>query len=299
MRCPSCSSSAVLHDHVRGEHICTRCGLVIVERSLELEPEWRRRPGEELERADVTAGADLTLHDFGLGSKFGVSEDLPPSWRARLRRMQLWQRRSRASTWGERSLREALIELDKFCEDLALPKGIKTEISYLYRRARAARFIAGRGTHQVLAALTFITCRSRALPRTEGEVIRALVVRSGLGERDAARNLRQLTKFLAGKLRIKIPRISADDYINRFAPQLGLSRRAVEHAHKLNNALPQGFKQAKPPLLLAAIVIYLAAEITSERVTLQKIASTLGVGVSSISKNLARAREFVAHPGGR
>lgn len=213
--------------------------------------------------------------------------------------MQLWQRRSRASSWGERSLREALLELDKFCEDLALPKGVRAEISYLYRRARAARLVAGRETHQVLAALTFITCRSRALPRTEGEVIRALVVRSGLGERDATRSLRQLTKFLAGGLGIKIPRISADDYINRFATQLGLSRRTIERAHELNKALPKGFKQAKPPLLVAAIALYLGAEMTGERITLQKIASTLGVGVSSISKNLGRAREFAIRLEGR
>lgn len=46
MRCPSCGSSAVLYDTLRGEHICTRCGLVLMERSLEPEPEWRRRPGE-------------------------------------------------------------------------------------------------------------------------------------------------------------------------------------------------------------------------------------------------------------
>jgi len=78
MRCPSCSSSAVLHDTLRGEHICTRCGLVLMERSLELKPEWRRRPGEKLERADVTAGIDVTQHDFGLGGKFSVSKDIPP-----------------------------------------------------------------------------------------------------------------------------------------------------------------------------------------------------------------------------
>ncbi len=293
MRCPSCSSSAVLYDHLRGEQICTRCGLVIVERSFELEPEWRRRPGEELERADVTAGIDVTLHDFGLGSKFGVSEDLPPSWRARLRRMQLWQRRSRASTWGERSLREALIELDKFCEDLALPKGVKAEISTLYRRARAARLTGGRGTHQVLAALTFVTCRLRGLPRTEGEISRMLATRSGLGAREASNNLRRLTKFFTRKLKLELPRISTDDYINRFATQLGLSRQAIERAHEFHGALPKRFRQAKPPLLLAAAILYLASKSTGEKVTIKKITNMMGVGVSNLSRTAQSIRELV------
>ena len=292
MRCPSCSSSAVLHDQLLGEYICTRCGLVIVERLIVSGPEWREKPGGEHGRADLTSGVDITLHDFGLGSKFGLSDDLPPSWRARLRRMQLWQRRSRASSWVERSLREALIELDKFCENLDLPKGVKAEISSLYRKVRGRGFTAGRGTHQVLAALIFITCRLRNLPRTEGEVVRSLMDLSGSGAREAERNLRQLTKFFSGELRIKLPRPSADDYINRFAPQLGLPVDVIECAHELNNSLPRRFRQARSPLLLAAIVLYLAAEMKGKRVPLKRVAGALGVGVSSISKNLAKAREL-------
>ena len=137
MHCPLCSSSAVFYDGIRGEQVCTRCGFVILERQYELAPEWRRRPGEELERADMSSGIDVSQHDFGLGTKFGVSGDLPPSERARLRRMRVLQQRSRVMDWQDRSLREALIDLDKLCEDLSLPKGVKAEISMLYRRARA------------------------------------------------------------------------------------------------------------------------------------------------------------------
>jgi transcription initiation factor TFIIB len=283
----------VLYDQLRGEQICTRCGLVIMEHSLELKPEWRRKPGEELERADVTAGIDVTQHDFGLGSKFGLSEDLSPSWRARLRRMQVWQRRSRASTWGERSLREALIELDKLCEDLALPKGIKAEISVLYRRTRAMRLTAGRGTHQVLATLTFITCRLRGLPRTESEISRTLATCSGLDAHEALKYLRRLTKFFTRKLKLELPRISTDDYINRFATQLGLSRRAIERAHELHGVLPKRLEQTKPPLLLAAAMLYLASESTGEKVTIKKITDMMGVGVSNLSRTARSIRELV------
>ncbi len=294
MRCPSCSSSAVLYDQLRGAQICTRCGLVIVERVLELEPEWRRRPGEELERADVTAGIDVTQHDFGLGSKFDLSGDLSPSCRARLRRMQLWQRRSRASTYGERSLREALVELDKFCEDLALPKGIKAEISTIYRRARAARLTGGRETHQVLAALTFVTCKLRGLPRTEGEVSHALAARLGMGEHEASRSLHRLTNFFTQKLKLELPHVSTDDYIDRFATQLGLSKRTVERAHELHRGLPRSFTQGRIPLQLAAAVLYLAAEMSGEKIPLKKIADAAGVGISSISKNVARVQGIIA-----
>lgn len=292
MRCPSCSSSAVLYDHVRGESVCTRCGFVILDRLFEPEPEWRRRPGEELERADVTAGIDVTQHDLGLGSKFSVPRNVSPSQRACLRRLRVLQQRSRVGGWEDRSLREALVELDKLCEDLALPKGIKAEVSVSYRRARAKRITAGRSLHQVLAALVFITCRARGLPRTEDEITRALVIRFGMKKHRVARNLRKLIKLLTRKLKLKLPRISADDYIDRFAPQLRLSRGAVERAHNFHITLPRNFTQSKSPLFLAAMTLYIGADSAGEKVTLKRVSSVVGVGISSLSKNVVRARQL-------
>ncbi len=293
MHCPSCSSSAVLYDHVRGESVCTRCGFVILDRLFDLEPEWRRKPGEKLERADVTTGIDVTQHDLGLGSKFSVPRDASPSHRARLRRMRVLHQRSRVSSWEDRSLREALVELDKLCEDLAIPKGIKAEVSVSYRRARAKRITAGRSLHQVLAVLVFITCRARGLPRTEDEISRALVARVGTKKHRTTRNFRKLVKLLAKELEIKLPRISTDDYIIRFVPQLGLSKEAVECAHNFHKTLPKNF-QSKSPIFLAAVSLYIGADSTGEKVTLQKVARVVGVGISSLSKNVVRARQLAA-----
>ncbi|MDI6819549.1 MAG: TFIIB-type zinc ribbon-containing protein [Candidatus Hodarchaeaceae archaeon] len=298
MRCPSCGSSAVLHDQIRGEQICTRCGLVIMERLLEPGPEWRFKPSEGAARADVTAGIDITQHDLGLGSKLDWSEDLSPSWRARLRRLRLWQRRSRASSYEEKSLREALIELDKLCEDLTLPKAVKAEISTLYRKAKTARLTMGRGTWQVLAALTFITCRRRGVARTEGEIVRALASRANLQDRVALRSMRHITKLLMRKLRLEVPRPLAEDYIDRFASKLDLPRSTVMRAHELCGMLPGNLKQTKPAPLLTAAILYVAAEATGERTTIRKLASTLGVGVSSLCHTIARVRELIADRAG-
>lgn len=64
LRCPSCDSSAVVHDQLRGELICTRCGLVIVEKQLSPGPDWHMMPSERVGRADVGAGLDITQHDL-------------------------------------------------------------------------------------------------------------------------------------------------------------------------------------------------------------------------------------------
>jgi len=293
MHCPLCSSSAILFDSIKGEQICTRCGLVIMERQCELGPERRSGPGEEFERVDLSSGSDVTQHDYGLGSKFNVSKDLPPSERARLRRMQVLQQRSRVLDWGDRSLREVLIDLDKLCEDLSLSKGIKIEISMYYRKARAKKLTSGRNAHQVLAALIFTACRLRGIPRTDYEISKAVAERFGLEETIVLRGVHRFAKMFSREFGLKLPRVSADSYIDRFAPQLELSREAIVRAHELLKVLPKSYVQGKPPLFLAAVAIYFGAAVVGEKMTLKKIAINLGVGASSLSNNVARIKGVI------
>ena len=292
-RCPSCNSLAVFYDEVRGEQICTRCGLVIFEKLLRTEPEWRAKPGKGVGRADVTSGLDITQHDLGLGSRFGISGDLPPSWRARMRRLQLWQRRSRTMSYGEKSLRDALLELDKLCEDLSLSKGIKAEVSSLYRKVKVARLTKGRSTWNVLATLTFITCRLRGVPRTEFEVARALATRASTGETAALRSVRRLTKLFRRRLKLHVLHALPEEYIDRFAFQLGLSRSTVARAHAICALLPKRLKQTKPATLLAATVLYLAGKEAGEAITIRKLAGAFSVGVSSLCQTARSVRALI------
>lgn len=207
--------------------------------------------------------------------------------------MRVLQQRSRVMDWEDRSLREVLIDLDKLCEDLSLSRGVKAEISVLYRRARAKKLTAGRSVHQILASLVLATCRLRGIPRTDDEVSKTVAERFGLEEGSILRGVHRLTKMLSRELGLKLPRVSADSYIDRFASQVGLSREAVIRAHELLKVLPRNFVQGKPPLFLAAVAIYAGADAAGEKITLKKVSNTLGVGASSLSNNVARVKELV------
>ncbi|KXB03187.1 hypothetical protein AKJ48_04145, partial [candidate division MSBL1 archaeon SCGC-AAA261O19] len=144
MNCPSCESTSVIFDEFQGEKICTRCGLVLTEKHPSLAPEWHTEPGSEAGRAEMTTGRDITRHDMGLGSEIGMGRDLSPRSRAKMRRLRKWHRRSQAVTYQEKSLRQALMDLDKLCEDLSLSKSVKAEVSSLYRKAKVAWVTPGR-----------------------------------------------------------------------------------------------------------------------------------------------------------
>lgn len=294
MRCPSCGSSAVIYDEMRGEHICTRCGLVIMERSLVFEPSRATRKNDGSSHVDINSGIDFTQHDMGVGSDFGKAVDLCPSWRARLRQLKLWQKRARTKNSGEKNLREALVQLDFLCEDLSLPKDVKEEVSSLYRKARAKRLTSGRGTPHVLAALAFITCRINGIPRTEEEFVKALWERWGIREKAAVRAIRRLSRLFAREFGIKLSRTWPEDYLGRFASKLNLPREATTHAYQICSSLPANLKQTKSPILLAAATLYVAAETGKARTPMRVFAEYTGVGISSLCQVATMVRKFTS-----
>jgi len=283
VRCPSCGSSRVVEDSMRGERICTSCGLVLMEHLVH--PSLPYSEGEE---PTGFSGLDESLHDLGLGTTFRVSRDLPPDQRARLRRMRFLHERSRAVRWHEKSLREALIQVEKICEDLSLPQEVRREISQLYRRCRKEGLTRGQKSCLVSASLVFAVCRLRGLSRTEKEMVRVLVEREGMAEREALRGLRRVTKVILRRLSLKLPPTSPTLYVDRFASQLNLPVEVVRRAHELCAGWGEG---GKPAHLVAAALLYNAAREKGVKLPLRRVAREIGVGVSSLCRFSLRERE--------
>ncbi|KXA91136.1 hypothetical protein AKJ63_01860 [candidate division MSBL1 archaeon SCGC-AAA259D18] len=268
---------------------------MLLEKKMDSRPEWHAEPGKKSGRADVSSGSDITQHDLGLGSRLGYSQDLSPAWRAKLRRLQKWHRRSRAVSYHDKSLRQALINLDKLCEDLTLPKSVKAEVSVLFRKARKKEITPGRNTWSVLTALIFIVARMRRMPRTEKEIAKALTRHSSLEEREAFRALRRIRKILAKELDLEVPRPMPEEYLDRFASRLNLPNKIKSKAHEICTSIPEEFKFKKASYLVAAGAIYNASRKFENRVKIREVANNLDVGVSSLSKTGKQIREFSAH----
>lgn len=274
MRCPSCGSTRVIEDSTRGERICTSCGLVLMEHLVHPSLPYSEEDGPGFSELDEA------LHDFGLGTTFRVGRDLPPSERARLRRMRFLHERSRAVRWHEKSLREALIQVEKMCGDLSLPGEIRREVSQLYRRCRKEGLTKGQKSGLLLASLVFIVCRLRGLPRTEGEIVGMLVEREGMEGEGVRRALRRMTKMLLRRLGLKLPPSSPRLYLDRFASKLHLPAEVVRRAHELCGE----WEANGPANLAAAALLYRAAREMGMKLTLKRVAGEVGVGVSSLCR---------------
>ncbi|MFX0121892.1 MAG: TFIIB-type zinc ribbon-containing protein, partial [Candidatus Hodarchaeota archaeon] len=67
--CSDCGTKDVIRDPVRGEVICTNCGLVLDSHMVDQGPEWRAFTSEERDSRARTGGPiDFTRHDKGLST---------------------------------------------------------------------------------------------------------------------------------------------------------------------------------------------------------------------------------------
>jgi transcription initiation factor TFIIB len=76
-KCPECGADNLWHNSEKGEVICRECGLVIEDKLVDFDQEWREFDAEAAARKRRTgAPMSYTQFDQGLGTDVGRKGDL-------------------------------------------------------------------------------------------------------------------------------------------------------------------------------------------------------------------------------
>ena len=92
-------------------------------------------------KARTGAGTSLTMHDMGLSTVIGAAnkdstgKPLSASVKSSIERLRTWDSRSQAHSSADRNLRQALNEMDKLKDKLALTDAVIEKATYIYRKA--------------------------------------------------------------------------------------------------------------------------------------------------------------------
>jgi len=275
--CPDCGNQDVIRDPVRGEVICTRCGLVLDTHVIDQGPEWRAFTSEERDqRCRVGSPEDITRHDKGLSTTIdwrdrdAAGRKLAPNLRAQIYRLRKWQIRTRVHSSIDRNLARAMSELDRITSQLSVPRPVEEAAAILYRRTVDRHLIRGRSIEAMIAACIYAGCRLRSVPRTLEEI--------AYHSRISRKELGRCYRLLLRKLDMRVPVSSPTDFIPRFAQALQLSSRVQHRAVEIvDGARSHGITAGKDPTGLAASTLYIAAIQEGERRTQREIASVARV----------------------
>ena len=157
--CSICQKDEMITDLESGEIICSRCGLVVSDKTQETRAEWRAFNQEESNNRTRTGiPTSLARHDMGLSTVIGKSDKdasgrgLDAAMRATMERLRTWDFRTQAHTPTDRNLRHAFSQLDILKDKLGLPEAATEKTAYIYRKAQERGMVRGRTISGVLAA---------------------------------------------------------------------------------------------------------------------------------------------------
>lgn len=287
-KCPGCGNTRPVYNQERAELVCEECGLVLEENMIDRGPEWRVFDVEDGDKKSrVGAPSTPLLHDKGLSTFIGFRDPSgkPVKDRRQLYRFHKWQRRIRASTSMERNLVYALGEIDNISAALDLPKTIREEAAVIYRHATIKNFTRGRLIDSMTAAAVYAACRIKNIPRTPDEV--AGVSKSGRKE------IGRAYRALHIRLKLKIPTVQPEDYVDRFCSELKFTKEGELHVKSttrdiLKQASDKDLCNGKSPSGIAAAAIYIAAALNHERRTQRDAADVSGTTEVTVRNHYQR-----------
>ncbi|ELK55114.1 transcription initiation factor TFB, partial [Haloferax sp. BAB-2207] len=256
--CPECSGHLVT-DEEHGETICEDCGLVVEDTVVDRGPEWRAFDSAERDsKSRVGAPTTKMMHDKGLSTNIGwqnkdaYGKSLSPRQREQMQRLRTWNERFRTRDSKERNLKQALGEIDRMASALGLPENVRETASVIYRRALDDDLLPGRSIEGVATSCTYAAARMAGVPRSLDEIAEV----SRVEKSEVARTYR----YIARELSLEVKPADPEQYVPRFASELGLSDESKMRARQLlKNAKEKGVHSGKSPVGLAAAAVYAAA----------------------------------------
>mgnify|MGYP005839127781 CR=1 FL=1 len=271
-KCPECGGINLFHQQDKGEIICKDCGLVVEDKMVDFDQEWREFDAESAQKKR-RAGAPMTYTQFdkGLGTDVGRTADLYSLGgknKNKYFRLRKWQQR--ISTAIERNLKLALSELKRVSSYLKLPSSVEEESSRIYTLAVQKGLVRGRSMESVVAGALYAACRRHDVPRTLDELSEA----SGIEKKEVGRTYR----FITRELGIKILPSNPADYIARFSTALKLSPETQTRSVEIiEMAQEEELTSGRGPTGIAAAALYVAALINGEKRTQREVADVAGV----------------------
>jgi len=275
--CLRCGKNSLLTDEDTGEQFCAKCGYVISEKLEASGPEWRsfQKDGGS-DPARTGAPSSLTIHDMGLSTvinpqnRDATGKPLSASMKSTIERLRTWDSRSQVHEPVDRNLRQALSELNKLKDKVAISANVLEKAAYLYRKALEKKLVRGRSISAMIAASLYAACRDTETPRTLKDIADAANVKR--------KDISRCYRLLHNELELKMPVVDSIQCIARISSKLKIPEKTKRYAIKvLQDAQERKESAGKDPMGLAATALYLSCVQNGISITQRDLAEAAGV----------------------
>ncbi|MHA1585508.1 MAG: hypothetical protein ACTSWL_09645, partial [Promethearchaeota archaeon] len=150
-----------IHDDERAEIICSKCGLVMSERMINIELSGSRAFSKAEQDKRQTHGSPVNplIPDLQMATMIDKRAHMSEG----LRKAVKWDSRY---TWKQRNMIQATSEIKRIGEILHLPSHVKIYAIRLYRQSFQRGLLKGRSIRAMVAATIYYSCGAEKIPRT-------------------------------------------------------------------------------------------------------------------------------------
>jgi len=289
--CSRCGKKSLLTDEVTGEQFCANCGYVISEKVDESGPErssFSIQGG--VDTARTGSPISLTMHDKGLSTvinpanRDATGKPLSSSMKSTITRLRTWDSRSQSQATANRNLRQALNELNRLKDKLAISSNVLEKAAYLYRKALEKKLVRGRSISAMIAASLYAACRDTETPRTLKDVAEAANVKR--------KDISRCYRILHQELELKMPVVDSIQCIARISSKLKVTEKTKRYAAKiLKETQKRQESSGKDPMGLAAAALYFSCVKNGVFITQRDLAEAANVTEVTIRNRFKALKE--------
>jgi transcription initiation factor TFIIB len=269
-------------DAMTGEITCSNCGVVLLEKAVDLGRENIGQTMDEYNNNSRTGQkTSLKMADRGLSTMIQVQNrdftgrTLSAENRRSFYRLRMWDRNSKAAL-GKQSFVKAFTFLDGFRSKLGLPDHVVEKSAYLFRKVEQRKMLHGRSSLPVMCAVVYMACRIEDTPRTLSDIADA----AGIKKKVIQRVYRTLFANLDD---VHSASYSPSEFVSRISSEARLSEKTMRDARKiLEFSHKRGITSGKHPMSMAAAAVYLAVQDNHEKVSQTRIAQISGISAVTI-----------------
>lgn len=269
-------------DAMTGEIACGNCGVVLLEKAVDLGRENTGQTMDEYSSNSRTGQkTSLKMADRGLSTTIqaqnrdSAGRTLSTDNKRSFYRLRMWDRNSK-SALSKQSFVKAFTFLDGMRPKLGLPEHVVEKSAYLFRKVEQKQLLRGRSSLPVMCSVIYMACRITDTPRTLSDIADA----AGIKKRVIQRFYRLLFANLDDVNSISY---SPSEFVSRISTEANLSEKTIRNARKiLEFSDRKGITSGKNPMSMAAAAVYLALQDNHEKVSQTRIAKISGISAVTI-----------------
>ncbi len=281
--CPECKSS-LIDDTQCGEIVCSSCGIVVVQQTIDYGAEALRNTYEDkMDLARATGKTTYSQHDFGIntliapGSKDFSGKSIASETATSMRNLREWQKRVRVTTNSDRRLVSVLSKLGDACKQMELPDNVLETASKIYRELDNDT-VKGSHIDSMTIATVYLACQRCDIVRSLEDVCRSICEPSAVKKKTklAAKYYRNM------RLNMETDPTNTPITMSRYIAQISnitktdtrVERLALELAAKTADGR---FADGKTPKGVASAYLYVASILKGQNVLQRDVSSVAHV----------------------